>query len=113
MPRATEQVLKAMRLSKTPVSKAELVRRTNYNLATVTGHVETLLRSRLALEAEKGLSSGGRKPQMLVFNAEVGNIVGIDLESTHVRIGLTDLRCNVLHSVCSDDRCRNGCSRSG
>jgi len=103
MPRATEQVLKAMRLSKTPVSKAELVRRTNYNLATVTGHVETLLRSRLALEAEKGLSSGGRKPQMLVFNAEAGNIVGIDLESTHVRIGLTDLRCNVLHSVCSDD----------
>ena len=68
-------------MSKEPVSKAELVRRTNYNLATVTGHVETLLRSRLALEADKGLSSGGRKPQMLTFNAEAGNIVGIDLES--------------------------------
>ena len=103
MREVTEQVLKAIRLSKAPVSKAELVRRTNYNLATVTGHVETLLRSRLAIEAEKGFSSGGRKPQMLIFNAEAGNIVGIDLESTHVKIGLTDLRCNVLHSLSSDE----------
>lgn len=104
MREVTEQVLKAIRLSKVPVSKAELVRRTQYNLATVTAHVETLLRSRLALEAaDKGVSCGGRKPQMLVFNAEAGNIVAIDLESTHVRIGLTDLRCNVLHTVSSDD----------
>lgn len=103
MREVTEQVLKAIRRSKTPLSKAELVRQTNYNLATVTGHVETLLRSRLALEANKGLSSGGRKPQRLVFNAGAGNIVGIDLESSHVRIGLTDLRCNVIHSVSSDD----------
>src|SRR3984893_12010063 len=102
MREVTEQVLKAIRRSKIPLSKAELVRRTNYNLATVTGHVETLLRSRLALEADKGLSSGGRKPQRLVFNAEAGNIVGIDLESSHVRIGLTDLRCKVLHSASSD-----------
>ncbi|MEA3144786.1 MAG: hypothetical protein QOI53_185 [Verrucomicrobiota bacterium] len=103
MREATEQVLKAIRLSKTPLSKAELVRRTHYNLATVTGHVETLLKSRLALAADKGLSSGGRKPQMLAFNAEAGHIVGIDLESTHVVIGLTDLRCNVLHTVSSDE----------
>ena len=103
MRQVTEQVLKAIRLSKEPMSKAELVRRTHYNLATVTGHVETLLRNRLALEADKGLSSGGRKPQLLTFNAEAGNIVTIDLESTHVRIGLTDLRCNLLHAVSSDD----------
>jgi predicted NBD/HSP70 family sugar kinase len=103
MRHATEQVLKAIRLSKEPVSKAELVRRTNYNLATVTGHVETLLKTRLAIEGDKGLSSGGRKPQLLTFNAEAGNIVAIDLESTHVRIGLTDLRCNLLHAISSDD----------
>jgi len=103
MRNVTEQVLKAIRLSKEPVSKAELVRRTNYNLATVTGHVETLLRSQLALEADKGASSGGRKPQLLTFNAEAGNIVAIDLESTHVRIGLTDLRCNLRQAVSSDD----------
>jgi predicted NBD/HSP70 family sugar kinase len=103
MRHVTEQVLKAIRLSKEPVSKAELVKRTNYNLATVTGHVETLLKSGLALEADKGLSSGGRKPQLLTFNAGAGNIVAIDLESTHVRIGLTDLKCNLLHAVASDD----------
>ena len=103
MREATEQVLKAIRSSKTPLSKAELVKRTHYNLATVTGHVETLLKSRLALAADKGLSSGGRKPQMLAFNAEAGHIVGIDLESTRVVIGLTDLRCNVLHTVSSGE----------
>jgi hypothetical protein len=47
MREATEQVLKAIRLSKTPLSKAGLVKRTHYNLATVTWHVETLLKSRL------------------------------------------------------------------
>ncbi|MBV9390728.1 MAG: ROK family protein, partial [Verrucomicrobia bacterium] len=73
------------------------------NLATVTGHVEALLRSGLALEADKGLSSGGRRPQLLVFNADAGNIVAIDLESTHVRVGLTDLRCNLLHVISSHD----------
>jgi predicted NBD/HSP70 family sugar kinase len=100
---AAQQILKTLRLSKEPVSKAELVRRTNYNLATVTGYVETLLKSRLALETEKGLSSGGRKPQLLTFNAEAGKIVAIDLESNHVRIGLTDLRCNLVRVVSSAD----------
>src|ERR1700744_4662321 len=95
MREATEQVLKAIRLSKTPLSKAELVKRTRYNLATVTVHVETLLKTRLALATDKGLSSGGRKPQMLAFNAEAGHIVGIDLESTHVALGLTGPRWNV------------------
>jgi glucokinase-like ROK family protein len=99
----TEQVLKAIRFSKEPISKAELVRRTHYNLATVTGHVGTLLKSRLALETDKGLSSGGRKPQLVVFNAEAGHIVAIDLESTHVTVALTDLRCNVLHTASSDE----------
>src|SRR3984893_12319360 len=103
MREVTEQVLKAIRRSKIPLSKAELVRQTHYNLATVTGHVETLLKSRLALAADKGLSSGGRKPQMPAFNAEAGPIVGIDLEWTNVVIGLTDLRCNVLHTVSSGE----------
>jgi predicted NBD/HSP70 family sugar kinase len=103
MREVTEQVLKAIRLNKAPISKAELVRRTHYNLATITGHVETLLKSRLLMETDKGLSSGGRKPQLVDFNAEAGHIAAIDLESTHVSVALTDLSCNVIHTVSSNE----------
>jgi glucokinase-like ROK family protein len=103
MPRVTIEVLQAIRRSRRPISKAELVRVTNYSLATVTEHTEFLLQNNLALETERGPSTGGRKPRLLSFNAEAGYIVAIDLESTHVGVGITDLNCNILVSESSND----------
>ncbi|WP_236595811.1 ROK family protein [Paenibacillus sp. EPM92] len=103
MPRVTLEVLQAIRRSRKPVSKAELVRLTNYSLATITEHTEILLRNHLALESDRGPSTGGRKPQLLSFNAEAGYIAAIDLESTHAGVGITDLNCNILISESSND----------
>lgn len=103
MPRVTSEVLQAIRRSRKPVSKAELVRLTNYSLATITEHTEILLQNRLILETDRGPSTGGRKPQLLSFNAEAGYIVAIDLESTHVGVGVTDLNCKILVSESSND----------
>jgi glucokinase-like ROK family protein len=103
MPRVTIEVLQAIRRSRKPVSKAELVRLTNYSLATVTEHTDILLQNNLALESDSGPSTGGRKPRLLSFNAEAGYVVAIDLESTHVGVGITDLNCNILVSESSND----------
>ncbi|MFF2501049.1 ROK family protein [Peribacillus sp. NPDC058075] len=102
MPPGTRKVLQAIWKSKKPNSKAEIVRATGFSLATVTEHVETLVRSNLIIEEEMGNSTGGRRPRLLAFNHEAGYIIGIDLESTHVQVGITDLNCSVVSSKASD-----------
>ena len=96
VPQTAIELLEAIRRSRRPISKAELVRQTALSLATVTEHTDLLLRSRLALEGDKGESTGGRKPKLLEFNVDAGRIIAIDLESTKVRVAVTDLRANIL-----------------
>ena len=99
----TTAILKVIRRSHKPLSKADLVKMTSYSLATVNEHTEFLLRSELLAEAERGPSTGGRKPILLTFNAELGFVVAIDLESTHVRVGIADLNSKILTSESSKD----------
>lgn len=91
-------VLQAIRRSKKPLSKGELVQITGLSLATVTEHVERLIRSQLVTDLELGQSTGGRKPRLLSFNTEAGYIAAIDLESTHVHVGILDLTCSIIIS---------------
>ncbi|WP_047151426.1 ROK family protein [Aneurinibacillus tyrosinisolvens] len=102
MPRVTTEVLQAIRRSKKPSSKADIVRSTGFSLVTVTEHVETLVRSNLVIEVDMGPSTGGRRPRLLSFNAEAGYIVAVDLETTHVQVGIVDLNCSILASKASD-----------
>jgi predicted NBD/HSP70 family sugar kinase len=99
----TIEILHAIRRSPGPISKAELVRHTNYGLATVSEHVQTLLQHQVILESDKGVSTGGRKPRLLSLNADAGRVLAIDLESRHVAIGVTDLGCSIACSTSSDE----------
>ncbi len=98
MPPITRAILNAIRKNQSPVSKAELVKITRLSLATINEHVEFLLRSNLILESEIGPSTGGRKPRLLSFNAELGYIVTIDLESVRAKVGIADLDCRIISS---------------
>ena len=97
------RVLAAVRARSGPVAKAEIVRATELTLATVTEHVELLVACGLLREEEFGLSSGGRKPKLYGFNAEAGRILAIDLESTFVRVALTDFNSRILQQAESDE----------
>jgi predicted NBD/HSP70 family sugar kinase len=99
----TSNVLAAIRGRGAPVSKAEIIRLTDLSLATVTEHVEILCASGLLREEDFGASSGGRKPKLYGFNPEAGHILAVDLESTHVRVVITDFGLRILHDVSSDD----------
>ncbi len=96
IPQPAIELLDAIRRHRRPISKAELVRQTAFSLATVTEHTDLLVRTRLALEGDKGQSTGGRKPKLLNFNADAGRIIAVDLESTKVRVAITDLRATIL-----------------
>ena len=100
---AATRVLVAVRGRKLPVSKADLVRLTGLSLATVTEHVDNLLERDLLREEDTGASSGGRKPKLFGFNTEVGRIVAIDLESTHVNVAVVDFGRRILASASSDE----------
>jgi predicted NBD/HSP70 family sugar kinase len=102
MPRGTMEVLQSILRSKKPISKGELVRITGFSLATITEHVDTLVRSHLVNEEEMGQSTGGRRPRLLSFNSKAGYIIGIDLESTHVQVGIADLSCDIVASIDSE-----------
>lgn len=99
----TLTILNAIRRSSVPQSKANLVKQTKFSLATINEHTELLLQRGLVMESDVGPSTGGRKPRLLSFNAKLGYIVAIDVESTRVKVGLTDLNCRMeATEVCRD-----------
>lgn len=99
----SQRVLAVVRGAGSPVAKAEIVRVADLSLATVTEHVDLLVACNLLREEEFGLSSGGRRPKLYGFNADAGRILAVDLESTHVRVALTDFAPRILTQIESDD----------
>lgn len=92
----TAIVLEAV-LKDAPLSRAQISERTGLNKATVSSLVQQLIDRHLVIEIGHGESSGGRKPVMLLFNAQAGHAVGIDLGVNYIRGVLTDLDGAVLH----------------
>lgn len=74
-----------------PCSKADLVRLSNLTAPTVSMVVATLIRNGLVEELGEGISSGGRPPAMLRFNAQCGYVAGADIGGTRIRMMLADM----------------------
>lgn len=83
-------------VKKAPLSRANISELTGLNKATVSSLVQDLLDAHLVLEIGMGVSSGGRKPVMLIFNRSAGYAVGIDLGVNYIRGVLTDLEGGVI-----------------
>jgi glucokinase len=80
-----------------PISRAELAKRTRLSPPTVSALVEELVAEvGLLREVGIGVSSGGRPPILLEFNAEFGTLVGVDIGSRMTRFALADLQGRVL-----------------
>ncbi|MCL7749675.1 ROK family transcriptional regulator [Halalkalibacter alkaliphilus] len=78
-----------------PVSRAELANNTGLNKGTVSSLVNELIDEQLILESGPGLSSGGRRPVMLLFNQTAGYTIGVDIGVNYVLAILTDLQGNI------------------
>src|SRR5258707_13850411 len=74
-----------------PVSRADLTRHTPYSAPTVSALISGLVRAGLVNEEGAGKSSGGRKPQLLSFNAKCGVVIGSNIDSDAIQIVLADM----------------------
>lgn len=80
-----------------PISRADLAKRTHLSPPTVSALVEDLLGGAgLLREVGVGVSSGGRPPILLEFNAHVGCLVGVDIGSRTLRMAVADLQGRVM-----------------
>ncbi|KGA97523.1 xylose repressor [Alkalihalobacillus alcalophilus ATCC 27647 = CGMCC 1.3604] len=80
-----------------PISRAALANQTGLNKGTVSSLVSELLEEELILESGPGISSGGRRPVMLLFNQAAGYSIGIDIGVNYVLAILTDLQGKICY----------------
>lgn len=83
-------------IAESPVSRTAISEKTGLNKATVSNLVTELIESQLVYETGPGVSSGGRKPVMLLFNSEAGYAIGIDLGVNYILTVLTDLQGRII-----------------
>ncbi|MGH9943510.1 MAG: ROK family transcriptional regulator [Pyrinomonadaceae bacterium] len=75
-----------------PLSRADITRNTRLSGPTVSALVNSLLRAGLVEEHGEGASTGGRKPQLVSFNARCGVVVGGNIGTTAAHLTLCDMK---------------------
>jgi glucokinase-like ROK family protein len=88
-------ILNTIRLY-SPISRAEIAKKTKLTPPTVTNIVAELIEANIVRESEVGTSKGGRKPILLTINDRDFFIIGIDVGGYIIRAVLTDINANIL-----------------
>ncbi len=91
-----ERVLAASMAREGPFTRAELIEETGLSAPTVGSLASQLIRMGLLTDLGAGPSRGGRRPARMEFNARHGFLAGIDLGPTRTRLGLADVRGELL-----------------
>lgn len=90
-----QQVLQVIRRF-SPIYKAEIARRVGISIPAVIKIVAGLMEKGLVCETEKGVSTGGKPPQLLTFVPDSRLIVGVDIGTTNVLTILMDCSAKIL-----------------
>lgn len=91
----TKQILRVIR-EFSPISRSEIVGKTNLTAATVSRIVSKLIKFNLVTETGYGESNGGRKPVLLELNPNSVLTIGIDIEIDEIKGLIIDLNGNIL-----------------
>lgn len=86
----SEQVLRIVR-DLGPLSRTEIGRQSRLSAPTVAAVIAELLRVRMVEESGEGKSTGGRRPQLVSFNAKFGAVVSANIGATTIRLVLADM----------------------
>ncbi len=79
-----------------PLSRADISQQLGLTKGTISSLVNELLAENICYETGPGVSSGGRRPVMLLFNERAGYAIGIDLGVNYILGVLTDLSGNIV-----------------
>lgn len=93
------------------MSRAAVAKHTHISAPTVSKIVQRLIDARLLLEQGAGVSTGGKRPTILRFNADYGRVLGIDLGGSHLRLAVADLDGRIIDQ--SWDRTDAGAGPAG
>jgi predicted NBD/HSP70 family sugar kinase len=77
-------------------NRNELTRVSGLSSATVSNVVSDLIADGLVTEAGSESSDGGRPRSLLRVRPEYGQVIGVDIGETHIRIGLFDWSLTML-----------------
>jgi glucokinase-like ROK family protein len=91
-----------------PQSRSELARRLEYSRASLTSIVGRMQTVGILREVGEGQSAGGRRPQLLDLNPELGYVAGVDIGATSVDIALSDFNGRILERLDRDADVRMG-----
>lgn len=79
-----------------PCSRADLVRLSGLSAPTVSNVIAYLHRKGLVDPVGMGSSNGGRPPKLIQFNAQFGNVIGVDIGGSFIRVAVADLNGAIL-----------------
>ena len=77
------EILDAIRKNRL-ISRAEISKRTDINIVTVSNYIDTYLKKGLVFERGLDISSGGRRPELVEINPHYGYVLGVDLGPLNV-----------------------------
>ncbi|MDL9977973.1 ROK family protein [Microbacterium sp. ASV49] len=80
-------------------TKAEIATLTGLARSTVAPRMDALLAAGLLKPAGEAVSTGGRPPARVAFNALAGLVLAIDLGATHATVAVADLSGSILVST--------------
>lgn len=78
------------------LSRADVVRRTGISAPTISKVAQRLIDAGLITEEGNGPSTGGKRPNLLRFNANLGYVLGVDLGGTHLRFAVANLEGTLI-----------------
>jgi glucokinase-like ROK family protein len=89
-------------------TRAQIARSLDLSRSAVSDLVDDLLRTGLVREKEKRQSRAGRRPIGLEINPGAGQVVGVDVGATHIRVILADIAARPLAEVNTTTDIRQG-----
>jgi glucokinase len=79
-----------------PLSRTKIAQQSKLSTPTVAAVISDLLRARMVEEYGEGKSTGGRRPQLVSYNARFGAVIGACVGATSTRLALADMCGQVL-----------------
>jgi len=81
------------------ISRTDISKITGINIVSVSNYIKSYIDKKLVLEKGFGISSGGRKPELVELNIKENYIIGADIGDAEVRVSLADLGMNIIEKA--------------
>ena len=79
-----------------PISRTDVSKLTKLNIVTVSNYVNNFIEQGLVIEKGLDISSGGRRPTIVVLNPKSSYVIGVDLGVFHVLTVMADLEGTIV-----------------